>query len=49
MKKVLVLNGSFCEKPIIEKAKEMGYYVVTTGNAPNLIGNQSADEYIPCD
>ncbi len=49
MKKVLVLNGSFCEKPIIEKAKEMGYYVVTTGNAPNLIGHQSADEYIPCD
>ena len=49
MKKILILNGSFCEKPIIEKAKEMGYYVVTTGNAPELIGHQSADEYIPCD
>ena len=24
MKKILVLNGSFCEMPIIEKAKEMG-------------------------
>lgn len=49
MKKLLVLNGSFCEKPLIEKAKEMGYYVVTTGNAPELIGHKSADEYIPCD
>lgn len=49
MKKVLVLNGSFCEEPIIKKAKEMGYYVVTTGNAPELVGHQFANEYIPCD
>lgn len=48
-KKILVLNGSFCEKPIIEKAKEMGYYVVSTGNDPKLIGHQFSDEYIPCD
>ena len=45
-KRVLVLNGSFCEAPIIKKAKEMGMYVITTGNAPNLIGHQYADEYI---
>lgn len=49
MKKILVLNGSFCEKPVIEKAKEMGYYVVSTGNDPKLIGHQFSDEYIPCD
>ena len=49
MKKILILNGSFCEQPIIEKAKEMGMYVVTTGNAPDLIGHKYADEYIPCD
>lgn len=49
MKKILVLNGSFCEQPIIEKAKEMGYYVITTGNAPELVGHQYANEYIPCD
>lgn len=49
MKKILVLNGSFCEKPIIEKAKEMGYHVTTTGNAPELTGHKSADAYIPCD
>ena len=44
MKKILVLNGSFCEQPIIEKAKEMGHYVVTTGNDPSLIGHKSAEE-----
>lgn len=49
MKKLLILNGSFCELPIIQKAKEMGYYVITTGNAPELIGHQYADEYIPAD
>jgi biotin carboxylase len=49
MKKILILNGSFCEEPIIKKAKKMGYYVVTTGNAPELVGHKSADEYIPCD
>ena len=48
-KRVLVLNGSFCERPIIEKAKSMGFYVITTGNAPELMGHRYADEYIPCD
>mgnify|MGYP004608488179 FL=1 len=49
MKRVLILNGSFCEEPIIKKAKEMEYYVITTGNAPDLEGHQFANEYIPCD
>ena len=49
MKKILILNGSFCEQPIIEKAKEMGFYVVTSGNAPELMGHKYADEYIPAD
>lgn len=48
-KKVLVLNGSFCETPIIKKAKDLGLYVVTTGNVPSLIGHKYADEYIPAD
>ena len=47
--KILILNGSFCEEPIIKKTKAMGYYVVTTGNMPNLQGHQYADEYIPAD
>ena len=47
--KVLVLNGSFCEIPIIEECHKLGYYVITTGNAPDLIGHKFADEYIPAD
>ena len=48
-KKVLILNGSFCEIPLIEEAHKLGYYVITTGNAPHLIGHRYADEYIPAD
>ena len=31
MSKVLILNGSISEIPIIQKAKAMGHYVVTRG------------------
>ena len=48
-KKLLVLNGGLSELPLIKEAKAMGYHVVTTGNAPELIGHQFADEYIPAD
>lgn len=47
--KVLILNGSFCEIPFIEEAKRMGYYVITTGNMPDLIGHKYSDEYIKAD
>ena len=47
--KVLILNGSFSELPIIEEVKKMGYYVVTTGNIPELMGHKYADEYIQAD
>ncbi len=47
--KVLILNGSISEVPLIQEAKKLGYYVVTSGNAPTLIGHQYADEYIPAD
>lgn len=49
MKKVLVLNGSFCELPIIEECHRQGFYVITCGNMPDLIGHQAADEYINAD
>jgi biotin carboxylase len=49
VERLLILNGSFCEQPVITKAKEMGYYVITTGNAPDLMGHAYADEYIPAD
>ena len=46
MKKILVLNGTISEIPIIQKAQEMGFYVVTTGNMPSLPGHRYADKYI---
>ncbi len=49
MKKILVLNGTISEIPIIKKAQEMGYYVVTSGNMPDLPGHKVSDEYIPED
>lgn len=49
MKKVLVLNGSFCELPIIEECHKLGYYVITTGNMPELMAHKYADQYIPAD
>lgn len=48
-KKILILNGSISELPIIQKAKEMGFYVYTTGNMPELAGHLYADTYIPAD
>lgn len=48
-KKLLILNGSFSEATLIEKAKELGYYVITTGNNPSLMGHAFADQYIECD
>ena len=49
MKKILVLNGTISEVPIIKKAQEMGFYVITTGNMPELPGHQFSDEYICAD
>ena len=46
MKKLLMLNGSHSEISMIEAAKALGYYVITTGNNPNLIGHKYANEYI---
>ena len=49
MEKVLLLNGSFCELPIIEECHKLGYYVITTGNMPELMAHKYADEYIKAD
>ncbi|MBQ7945246.1 MAG: hypothetical protein IJ280_00830 [Bacteroidales bacterium] len=49
MKKVLILNGSFCELPIIEECHKQGFYVITTGNMPDLMAHKYADEYIQAD
>ncbi len=48
-KKLLVLNGSHSDIPLIQTGKKMGYHVITTGNLPELLGHKYADEYHPCD
>lgn len=49
MKKILILNGTISEIPLIEEAHKMGYYVVTTGNMPELPGHKISDKYIKAD
>lgn len=46
MKKILlVLNGSHSEIPLIQSGKKLGFYVVTTGNVPEMPGHSYADQY----
>ena len=49
MKKMLILNGSHSELSLIEEAHKLGYYVITTGNNPDLPGHKEADEYVEID
>lgn len=44
-KKLLILNGSHSDIPLIEAGKELGYHVITTGNLPKLVGHAYGDEY----
>ena len=45
MKKLLMLNASMYEIPLIYAAKELGFYVITTGNNSSAPGHKAADEY----
>ena len=47
MKKVLMLTAKETEIPFILQAKMLGYYVITTGNAPEQVGHKYGDQYIP--
>jgi carbamoylphosphate synthase large subunit len=49
MKKVLMLNGSYSELHYIEAAHKLGFYVITTGYDPDMIGHKYADKYIQAD
>jgi biotin carboxylase len=44
-RRLLILNGSHSDIPLIKAAKSLGFYVITTGNNPHLIGHAQADEY----
>lgn len=49
MKKVLILNASHNDERMIRALKELNFYVISTGNAPDLPGHKLCDEYIPAD
>lgn len=46
MKKLLMLNAGRYEIPLIYAAKELGFYVITTGNNVYAPGHKVADEYV---
>jgi carbamoylphosphate synthase large subunit len=48
-KKAMILNISHNELRQILALKELGFYVVATGNKPGLIGGKYVDKYIPAD
>lgn len=47
--KLLLLGGSHAEIPLILAAKELGYYVITTGNDQKGLGHSYADKNIFAD
>lgn len=49
MKKILFVNGSFNEIPLIKAAHQLGFYVITSGNDASGEGHKYANEYCPCD
>lgn len=49
MKRVLILNASHNDERMIKALKELDFYVISTGNKPNLPGHRMCDEYHPAD
>lgn len=49
MKTLLILGGSHAEIPLIQAAKRLDYFVITTGNNINDIGHGYADQYVKAD
>ena len=49
MKKALILNISHNDLGQIHALKQLGYYVIGTGNTPTLPGRVHVDRYIPAD
>ena len=49
MKKILFMNGNYNDVPLVEAAKRLGLYTITSGNDPYGEGHMISDEYCPCD
>lgn len=48
-KRVLLLNASHNDEGLLNSLKQLGCFVITTGNKPNLEGHKKADKYICAD
>ena len=48
-KKILLLGGGHAEIPLIQAAHELGWYVITTGNAREGLGHPYADKNVFAD
>ena len=48
-KKLLVAGGGYADIPLINAAKELGYYVITTGYRKDDLGHSVSDEFFPAD
>lgn len=48
-KRLLLLGGGHAEIPLIQAAQELGYYVITTGNAREGLGHPYADKNVFAD
>lgn len=44
-KKLLLVGGGDADVPLILAAKELGYYVISSGNRPSDMGHKYSDEY----
>ena len=48
-KKLLLAGGGYADIPLIRSAQELGYYVISSGNRPDELGHEVADEYRAAD
>lgn len=47
-KKILIVGGGHSEVPLVKASKELGLYVITTGNQPHGIAHNYSDESHIC-
>ena len=48
-KNLLVAGGGYADIPLILSAKQLGYYVISSGNRSDELGHRYSDEYQPAD
>lgn len=49
MKKILIVGGSHSEIPLVNAAKELGLYTITSGNQQHGLAHKYSDEFHLCD